>query len=200
MVVRATVVDLRGDDSRSTDRLWIDTQVWVVLAYTRAPCPNHLQPYPRYIKQAKAAGASLVAGTIHLAELARCVEHSEQKIYEAQQGLGPGMGIKAFRQIPAARSATVGEIRVAWKVLMGMATLAATAVASTDVESAGAGMAGGELLDPGDALQLAEARRCNVLNVVSDDSDFATVEGITLFTANERVLLAASKAGRTSRR
>jgi predicted nucleic acid-binding protein len=197
--VRAKVVDVRADDPSADDQIWVDTQVWLVLAYSRMPCPTHLREYPRYIKRATQRQATLVAGTIHLAELARCVEHSERQIYEAQQSL-PQMNIKTFRKIAPARVETVAQIASAWRMLTSMASLSVEAVNSGDIETTIQGLESDELLDPGDALQLAEARRRGMNLILSDDSDFATVKGITLLTANERTLRAAADQRCTIRR
>jgi hypothetical protein len=46
-----------------------------------------------------------------------------------------------------------------------------------------------------DALMIAQARRLNMVDILSDDGDFATVSGITLYTANRNVVNAARAAG-----
>jgi predicted nucleic acid-binding protein len=196
--VRAKVVDLRSDDPSVRDQIWVDTQVWLVLGYSRVPCPTHLRAYPSYIKRATENHATLVAGTVHLVELARCVEHKEREIYEAKHSL-PQMNVKSFRSISAAREETVAQIATAWQLVTSMASLASQAVDVSDIKTTIKGLESGELLDPGDAIQLAEARKRGVNLVLSDDSDFATVDGIVLLTANERIIRAAAAQNCTIR-
>lgn len=200
--VRAQVVDIRSDEPGPDDRIWVDTQVWVVLSYLRVP-PKRLSAYPRYVKRAQERAAKLVAGTIHLAELARCVEHHELEVYSAQTSSSSSaaqMNIKSFRKIESAREEVVAQIASAWRVLTSMASLSVEAVNVGDIEKTIKGLQAGELLDPGDAIQLAEARRQGINLILSDDSDFATVEGIILLTANEGTLRAAAAQGRSLRR
>lgn len=197
MRVRATVVDLRGDQPRSTDEVWVDTNVWLVLAYTRVPCERRLEPYAKYVKSLLGVRAKLAAGTVNIAELARCVEFKEREIFEAANGVRFS-SIKEFRK-SGGRVVAAQAIKDAWSVLTTLATLSPYAVQSAHVSAAADGMLSGDFLDGGDAVQLAEARQRGLALVLSDDSDFATVEGITLLTANERVLRLANEQQRLER-
>jgi predicted nucleic acid-binding protein len=53
--------------------------------------------------------------------------------------------------------------------------------------------------DIGDAALVTEAKWAGVSDVLSDDADFVTFEGIQLYTANRAVVAAASAAGKLTR-
>jgi len=55
------------------------------------------------------------------------------------------------------------------------------------------------IADPEDAAQLVNALASGISAVISDDSDWVSIEGITLFTANQIAIRAAKLAGKFRR-
>jgi hypothetical protein len=49
--------------------------------------------------------------------------------------------------------------------------------------------------DFGDAALVAAAKRAGMPRIISDDADLITFNGITLYTANQRAIDAASRSG-----
>jgi hypothetical protein len=50
-------------------------------------------------------------------------------------------------------------------------------------------------VDVSDALVVANAKYASIPHILTDDVDFLTVEGITVYTANNRAIEAATAAG-----
>lgn len=57
----------------------------------------------------------------------------------------------------------------------------------------------GTVANPEDAAQLVDARDSGISAVISDDSDWVSIEGIRLFTANRLAIQAARLAGKLAR-
>ena len=55
-------------------------------------------------------------------------------------------------------------------------------------------------VDPYDALMIEAALRAGVTQVLTDDGDFCTLSGITMFTANRGVIEAAKTSGKLVKR
>src|SRR5689334_5392806 len=91
--VQANVVDVSLDAPTKEDKFLVDTNVWLWMSYTRAsthdpqqPTEYQLSSYPRYLKQAREAGATLYATAYTYAELAKVIELAELRIYQDQSG------------------------------------------------------------------------------------------------------------------
>lgn len=194
--VRAQVVDIRTDTPHASDVIWIDTNIWIWLTYA-GPQPPQSAPYIRYIASLKKIKASMAAGSINLAELAAHIEHTELLKWQARNGRpADSRELKVFRWDAAQRRDVVDEIGRCWRAVQGYANLPANAIQSTCVTRAAESLESGDLVDGGDAVMLADARRNGITSVLTDDADFATVEWITLFTANLKTINEARTTGK----
>lgn len=85
--VRAQVVDLRSDTPRSTDKFYVDSNVWFWTTYSNVqyspgpPRTYQTKEYPQYLKQARHQKAELAWCGLSLSELAHVIENTEFKIY-----------------------------------------------------------------------------------------------------------------------
>jgi len=198
--VRAQVVDIRSDAPRASDTIWVDTNVWIWLTYA-GPQPPQSAPYIRYIASLKKINAAMTAGPINLAELAAHIEHTELLKWQVRNGKpADSRELKVFRWDAAQRSDVADEIGRCWRALQGYANLPVNAIQSTCVTRAAESLKCGDLVDGGDAVLLADARRNGVTSVLTDDADFATVEWITLFTANLKTINEARTVGKLIQR
>lgn len=180
------------------DRFFVDTNVWYWTSYMRAGLrgipPRHyqLREYPRYVRLVVRAQAILQHTGLSLGELAHAIEATEFDVFSRTN---PGLYRKQFRHgYPAERTKVVAEIDAAWQLIEGMSSMIETAVDSALVQHAISRLHR-ELLDGYDALVVERLAQAGVNQVITDDADFATVSGLTVFTANVTMLNAAHAQG-----
>lgn len=194
--VRAQVVDIRSDLPRSGDTLWVDTNVWIWLTYSRTH-PPHAPPYITYVAAMRKAGAQMIAGPINFSELAKHIEITELFAWQARTGRAQDTReLKYFRGQTAERQDVTDEIQACWTHVSTFAQLPASPIESTCVTTASVNLKAGDFLDGHDAVLVAEARKNGIATVLTDDGDYASVDGITLFTANGRVIGEARRVGK----
>jgi hypothetical protein len=200
LVVRAQIVDIRADAPKDTDRFLVDTNAWYWLFYSRAsllqngPQPYQIANYPAYLKAAIGAKSPLSCYGLTFAELAHNIEKAEREIYEAQAG--KKISPKMFRHdYPNQRRKLVALISDTWADVLSVSDM-------LDLEMDGSFMKSALSLFPsvgldGYDLFMAEAAiNAGVPQVITDDGDYATVPRLTVFTANQKVILAAQTAGK----
>ncbi|MDP2811849.1 MAG: PIN domain-containing protein [Rhodocyclaceae bacterium] len=200
LVVRAQIVDIRSDTPKDSDVFLVDTNAWYWLFYSRAsqtpngPQAYQLADYPAFLKAAIGAQASLNCYGLTFAELAHNIEKAEREIYEAQ--VGKDIYPKPFRHdYPNQRRKLVSLISDIWADVLSVSAMLDLDMDSEFMRSAltlfpSVGLDGYDLF-------IAEAAlKAGVTQIVTDDGDYATVQGLTIFTANQRVIQAAQVAGK----
>ena len=203
--VQADVVDITADNPKANDVFLVDTNIWYWMTYTRAsqsvrpPAQYQSTHYPAYANAALIAGARLFQSVLSLAELTHLIEKAEFEIYaKANQATfpDPSRFDKNFRHsFTAERSQVVAEIQAAW----GQVTsLADPLTAEIDAPTAAAALMRlqTEKIDGYDLFILESMKNNGVVQVITDDGDFATVSGIQVFTVNRNVLSAARSQGK----
>jgi len=197
--IQAEVVDIRSDDPLPTDSFLVDTNVWYWMTYTKASHtaqPYQIIHYPAYIKKAKSVHAKLHRCELSLAELAHTIEGTELKIYARSSGTKR----KEYRHnYPAERSNVVAEIQTAWVQVKTMAQPISILVDEPTADSALTRLSS-QPVDGYDLFILEAIMKSGVVQVITDDGDFATVPGILVFTANTNVVNAARQQGKLVRR
>jgi len=195
-VIRAEVVDVESDTPQEEDAFLVDSNVWFWMTYTKAShgMEHWRQPliiiYPDYINTALSAGAKLLWSGLSLAELAHLIEKKERDIFRAD--LKP----KEFRHnYPVQRVDVVQEIQAAWGQVKTLATPLETRIDET-ITDAALRRFESQLVDGYDLFILESMARAEVIQVITDDGDFATIPGIRVFTGNRSVLAAACKQSR----
>ncbi|CAG1020969.1 hypothetical protein MTYM_00661 [Methylococcales bacterium] len=198
--VRAQVVDIRADKPAQTDCFFVDTNAWYWLSYPRAsqtvvgPQSDKIKLYPAYIKLARSAKAPLHCCALTFAELAHNIEKAEWEIH-AQQ-IGQKSDPKKFRhQYTGHRKQVVELIKDVWGEVLCMSTQLDITLNGAFTSSALATFPT-VVLDGYDLLILEAMRQKGLTQIITDDSDYASVPGITIFTANQTVVRAAQKAGK----
>ncbi|MGB5157465.1 PIN domain-containing protein [Desulfobacterium sp. N47] len=188
--VKADVVDITTDNPKADDVFLVDTNVWYWLTYPNATSfiPSQLSEYPGYLNKALGAQSRIHHSGLSLAELAHLIEKTEREIYEKTVGqIKP----KEYRHnLTGERSRVYSEIQAAWLQVAALAEpLAITidALATTDALN----RFQSEKVDGYDLFFLESMKKHGVVQVITDDGDFATVPGIQVFTANRNVINAA---------
>jgi predicted nucleic acid-binding protein len=190
--VRASVIDIRRDAPTSKDELFVDTNSWRNFAYTRIRNPK--PEYLGYLKQALLNGTTLYACGVTLIELASSIEVDEMEIFKASS---PGAtNRKIFRhEYPEERKRVVAEVKASWSQVTQVASIVDL---NLNVAAVGRCLKTFEScpVDGYDLLLIEAMERRNVLNILTDDSDFAGVSGVRVFTANTTVLATARRQNR----
>jgi len=196
LTVRAQIVDIRADAPKDTDRFLVDTNAWYWLFYPRASQNLSVSQalYPDYLSRALAAKATLHCSALSFAELAHNIEKTEREIYASQANRT--ISTKDFRYDYAnQRRKVVTLITETWADVMSISTLLDMEI-GTDLMQSALTLFPSVGLDGYDLFMAEAARAAGMTQIVTDDGDYATVPGLTVFTANQKVIQAAQAAGK----
>ena len=200
LTVRARIVDIRGDSPKDSDVFLVDTNAWYWLFYSRAsqtpngPQAYQLFNYPAFLKAALNASATLHCYGLTFSELTHNIEKAEREIYEAQSGTR--IKPKSFRHDhPNQRLKLVSLINDTWADVLNVSTMLDLGMDNDFMRSA-LSLFPSVGLDGYDLFMAEAALKAGITQVVTDDGDYATVPGLTVFTANPGVIRTAQAAGK----
>ena len=208
-IIHAEVVDITRDTPRAEDAFLVDTNVWYWMTYTRAsqsirpPLRYQTTYYPAYANAALGAGARIFQSGLSLAELTHRIEKVEYEIFaQANPTIFPDLNKfdKNFRHDRVhERTQVVSEIKAAWAQV---SSLAEPLIVTIDTPTATEALKRlqTEKVDGYDLFILESMKKHGVVQVITDDGDFATVPGIQVFTANRNVITAARNQGKLKTR
>lgn len=129
-----------------------------------------------------------------LAELSHTIEKTEREIHE--MSTGSSIKAKEYRHNYATqRARVVSEIQAVWAQVESLAE-PLTVTIDSPTANAAINRLQTEKVDGYDLFILESMRSHGVVQVITDDGDFATVPGIQVFTANRNVIQAARAQGR----
>jgi hypothetical protein len=199
-IVKSFVVDIRTDTPKITDSFLVDTNVWYWLTYTKAsscarpPRYYQINDYPDYISKAKSIKAKLLRCGLVLSELAHIIEISECELYNIVNN--SQLKLKEFRHnYPTERAITVNEIGVAWSQVEAISDNRDITIDNTACNDL-ITLIGSSCVDGYDAFMALQEMKINPhFAVITDDGDYATIPGIHVFTANQRIIEIARKSG-----
>lgn len=194
-IVSADIIDLSCDQPTPGDTFLVDTNVWLWTTYSKASIAARAyqsRMYPSYLNRAIAAGASVVRCGLSLSELANVIEKMEFDVYCQTSGM---VQRKAFRHQPAERAQVVAEIQTAWTQVEA---LSQPIVATVDQQGTNAALAllQGSAIDAYDSFLVNSAKSEKIVQILTDDGDFATVPGVRVFTGNRALVQLARRQGR----
>ena len=197
--VQAEVVDIATDIPQAGDAFLVDTNVWYWLTYSRAsqsarpPAYYQISNYPNYTNTALSKGARIFQSGLSIAELTHLIEKAEREIYEAANGQ---IGTKEYRHnLPAERAQVFAEVQAACGLVTTLAEPLTTTIDSPMTTAALSRMKT-EKVDGYDLFILESMRSHGLVQVITDDGDFATDHGLQVFTANRNVVQAARIQGK----
>lgn len=198
-VIGADIIDIRVDTPEPEDVFLVDSNVWYWMTYTRAslserpPMRYQVSDYPRFVNTAIAANAKLYRCGLSFAELAHTIEKTEHKIFERTSGqIRP----KEYRHNhPAERSNVAQEVEAAWGQVKSM-TSSLDLMINDPVTDMALHRFQEESVDGYDLFFLEAMSNAKVVQIITDDGDFATVPEIQVFTANQNVVTAAQTQGK----
>ncbi len=185
------IVDLRTYASiNNTRKFFLDTNVLYWYAYPRFSSPNQLtraaRTYYDFIDKLITAGNPLETSIYNLTELLNVIEKNEYAIY---CNLHAGIPItrKDFRKMLSERT-NVGKIM---KTSLNNASEICKIVGFDFTQTTINHFVDDFIEHRCDVFDYTILQHCiqsKSLNIISDDSDFSTMEKITLYTANETIL------------
>lgn len=195
--VQAQVVDIRNlkDTPKATDAFLVDTNVWLWLTYTRlTSTPTQAHHYPNYLRAARNHGAKCFWCGLSLAELAHRIEATERQIFETTNGVS--VKAKEFRHnYPNERPGVVAEVRAAWGMVKSLAQPLDLLMDEPTTDAA-LNRFQTQPLDGYDLFMLEAIDKAGIVQVLTDDGDYATVPNIQVFTANVNVVQRAQANGK----
>ena len=193
--IQAEVVDITTDNPKADDVFLVDTNVWYWMTYPNATSyvPSQLANYPGYLNKALAADSKIHHSGLSLAELSHLIEKTEREIYERSNGT---IRPKEYRHnLSGERSRVASEIKAVWCQVVSLADPLAVTIDDMTATAA-LNRLQTEKLDGYDLFILESMKNHGIVQVITDDGDFATVSGIQVFTANRNVIAAAKDQGK----
>ncbi len=200
--VQADVVDLNRYTPRAGEAYLVDTNVWFWMCYDAAPdAPGvakswQTQIYPTFLDSVGKNGGRLHWSGLSWSELAHIIERTEFEIAK-NWGATTARTPKEYRHGDVGeRQRVVQTIRDTWSQVVGLASpLGDMVIGETSVRMANEELPQ-VLLDGYDLFLAQSLRASGTTGVITDDGDFCTVAGVTVFTANRTVLGAARAQGK----
>ena len=218
-LVQAQVVDIRKPASATPADLVTDANIlyWVFypnfasLAYAggRQPFAYQAAEYPRYWQRAAKAGTQFHVAVATLGEFAKAAEYAELEAIwltdSPKPQPDPSNPVTQFdaRLCKFARyhySGQLGMVRRAVETMIASirksVELLPQFATPEDLQNHSIGEWLPSCGDFPDSVMIASAKQQSKPYILSDDTDIATFPGITVYTANQRTVAAASAAGK----
>jgi hypothetical protein len=218
-LVQADVVDIRNPASVTPSDLVTDANVlyWIFypnfssLDYAGGKKPANYQTseYPKYWQKAAKVGTRFHVVAATIGEFAKVAEYAELEAIwltdPANPQPDPANPVSQFdpRVCKFARYHYSGQLAM---IRGGVATMVASVrksvsfltqfPTSDDTHNHSLGEWRPSCGDFPDAVMVASAKQQAKPHILSDDMDIATFPGITLYTANQRAIVAAGAAGK----
>lgn len=184
--IEATVIDIKSDTPKSTDRFFVDTNVWLSAYYPRATLS--IQERERnagvltYIHKARQANAVLYRLGLSLSEVASAIEREESKSYFGFPVFITQNKIKQCRyDHPCVRKKTLEKIRRCW-LKVKLASKSIDLPIDDTVTDDSLVSLQGFFLDGYDIFFYEAMKSNKTIQIITDDCDFATIPGVQVFT------------------
>ena len=200
-IIQADVIDIQNDAPRSNDIFFVDTNVWYWTTYTRAsmstqkPSSYQINKYPQYLEKALQINGQVLRWGLTFVELAHRIELTEYEIMK-----GTNYNSKECRHNePTLRKRVVNEVDTAWSQVIGMSSAIGLTIDDPKTDSALKCFKQNPI--GGYDLFILEAMKENkVVQIITDDGDFACIPKIQVFTANKNVINSAQSMGKLIKR
>jgi predicted nucleic acid-binding protein len=193
--IQAQIVDITKDSPRSDDMFLVDTNVWYWHTYTNAnvsASPYQIDNYPEYLIQAISANSVLSYTGLTLSELSHLIEQTERNLFIKSRNLDRAtFKPKEYRHNhPEERKKVIQEIVTAWSQVKSIAAPLDFTVDETVTDAALLRLQS-QALDGYDLFMLEAMKKEGITQIITDDGDFCTIAGISVFTANSNMIRAA---------
>jgi predicted nucleic acid-binding protein len=187
--VNAQVVDIHADVPRKADRIFIDTNIIILLGYTNASVSGasaDKKPYIDYVNNALKVEAELYLCPLLYSEVANVIENKEFDLVKAQFPQ-IGTGKKQFRQDPRYRSKVITAVQDAWMLAKSFTNIIPITIDQKSVDDAEVAFQNYDLA--GYDLFIYQSMLSSGINhIISHDADFGCAPNIVVHTANTFLL------------
>lgn len=190
----ANIVNIKGVDitNVSKDEVFaIDTNVLVWAYYSKASSPELHTPlyqvidYPDFIAKLISNGNRIVTTNLNITELLGVIERSEYRIYKAVNSCG-SLKFKDFRGMGSERANYKSEIDTVMLQINATFNNNIEIVDITEEKIKEFQMnVCGNKCDVFDYIVIEHLKENGIVNYVTDDKDFSTIDGINLYTSYE---------------
>jgi predicted nucleic acid-binding protein len=197
--IQATIIDITVDTPKVGDVFLVDTNVWYWTTYPTATyfASRQSSNYPAYLNKALAARSHIHHSGLSLAELTHLIEKTEHEIYE--KAVCPTKPKEYRHNITGERSRVASEIQAAWGQVTSLAD-PLTLTIDAQTTSAALNRLQSARIGGYDLFLLESMKNNSIVQIITDDGDFATVSGIQVFTANRNVINSARNQGKLLKR
>ena len=178
----------------------VDTNVWFWYAYYQSNLQNisparfeQIKFYVNYVIEMIRNKATLFSSELSFSELAYLIEQNERII----AGFSDRQAKEFRHNFPDKRQKVVNQIAAVWEQVKGVSATFPQAVTIDPplIEGALLGLKT-QRVDGYDFFLLETAKRNGVNQILTDDGDFSTISGLTVFTNNKRVIELARQQGK----
>lgn len=193
----ARIINANRHKLRFEEKYIVDTNVLIWSTYTRAgqakrkPKDYQTDVYPALIENALEEGISLYRVETAFAEIAHVIERIEAEIYSLGLPIRRQkfFNAKSFRVeengVPAQGCQRL--LRASWEQVSKMTEAISCHIDEPHVAQC-FDIIGKCRVDAYDASMIVRSKELGITNIISDDADLARVPGITLITANPKLI------------
>lgn len=192
--IKAEVADIRGYNPTPRDSFFVDSNVLIWVFSTKHSRGNdshglyQVKEYTYFIYKALRAKSKLYVCGLSFSEMSHFIEDTEFKHFSF---LSPNVTKKEYRHnYTRERNSVIEEINSSWSAVNLATEMLEINVDSSSVDSS-LSLISNSMLDGYDVFLAAATKRHGIVNILTDDGDFSSLEGVRLFTANYGVIKAA---------
>lgn len=194
--VKANIYNILNDNPTASDCFLVDTNVWLFSFFPKLGMEmaerDNAQKYENYtLKKVRNAGGTLFHCRPQLLEIAHVIEETLFGIYKESLSQGKLLKLKDYRKNDKERTQVIHEIKDCWSQINAVSTPVDVEF-NSDFESAVLTHITNYRLDQFDGILLECSNKAKMIGIITDDSDLAQVDGIKIFTYNQRVIREAT--------
>lgn len=198
--ISADIYDISTDVPQKEDIIFVDTNVWFWLTYTKASqvtsTTRSISSYITYINRALSISALLIYSPLVYAELAHTIAKSELDLFCSLNS--SQIKLKEFRNnYPTEWNNAINEINTAIGQIKCLGVpLSPPPDEKFMEEVCKCQKSYGKHLDIYDIIYVKQMESERISKIITDDGDFSTIPNINMFTSNRNVLTLAQSARR----
>jgi predicted nucleic acid-binding protein len=197
--IKAKVADIRRYNPNPYDTFFIDSNVliWIFSSkYSRGSYKHGLyqaKEYTSFLHKALKVRSKLYVCGLSFSEMSHFIEDMEYKHFS---NLYPEVTRKEYRHnYQSERNNVIEEINSAWSGVSQVSEILELNVDKSSVDSS-ISLISSSMLDGYDVFLVSATKTNGIINILTDDGDFSSLEGVKLFTANYGVIKAAIEQGK----
>lgn len=186
--VNCYVTDIRNYDPKKQDKIYVDTNVWLWMAYSKIsysefpPKEYQLSTYPNFLQRMKEVDCSVYWSAFNISELAHIIEKVEYSIYK--KTAETPLPKKEYRY-----STSFGdflrEIDAAYELIRKLGKeIYSEHIKSLDVFKKIILLK----MDGYDAIHTDLLEKNKVSKILTDDIDYISIEKLQILTANNKII------------